>query len=64
MKPVIKSPRECRTILIKPEELKFRIFMCNKTKTELEGTHALKYIEWESRQKSKLSREKTEEKGL
>ncbi len=46
LKPVIKSPRECRTILIHPEDLKYRIFMCHKSKEELKGTKALEYIEW------------------
>jgi len=46
LQPVIKSPRECRTILIDPNTLKFRLFMCHKTKKELKGTFALKYIEW------------------
>lgn len=46
LKPVIKSPRECRTITIKPENLKYRIFMCHKSKAELHGTKALEYIEW------------------
>lgn len=32
LKPVIKSPRECKSILIKPEDLKFKIFMCHKAK--------------------------------
>lgn len=50
LKPVIKSPRECRTIVIKPEDLKYRIFMCHKSKEELEGTKALEYIEWGERQ--------------
>lgn len=46
LKPVIKSPRECRTIRIKAEDLRFRIFMCHKSKAELKGTNALAYIEW------------------
>jgi len=46
LKAVIKSPRECRTIIIKPEDLKYRIFMCHKSKEELEGTKALEYIMW------------------
>ena len=50
LKPVIKSPRECRSILIKPEELKYLIFICNKNKTELKGTKALEYIKWGERQ--------------
>jgi hypothetical protein len=50
LKPVIKSPRECRSIVIKLEELKYRIFMCRKSKAELKGTWALKYIEWGEKQ--------------
>ena len=54
LKPVIKSPRECESILIKPEDLKFKVFMCHKDKKDLKGTNALKYIEWgeESRRDS------------
>lgn len=46
LKPVIKSPRECDTILIDPKKLKYKVFMCNKPKSELKGTKALEYIEW------------------
>jgi hypothetical protein len=46
LKPVIKSPRECRSILIKPEDLRYKIFMCHRNKSELKGTAALEYIRW------------------
>jgi len=46
LKPVIKSPRECRSILIKPEDLRYKIFMCHKDKPALQGTAALDYIRW------------------
>ena len=46
LRPVIKSPRECKSILIKPEELKHKIFMCRKDREELRGAFALRYIEW------------------
>ena len=46
LKPVIKSPRECRSILIDPSQLKFKLFMCGADKTDLAGTAALEYIEW------------------
>ena len=46
LKPVIKSPRECKSILIDPSRLKFKLFMCGKDKEDLEGTAALEYIEW------------------
>jgi Eco57I restriction-modification methylase len=46
LQPAIKSPRECRSILIDPQALKFKLFMCHKTKEELKGTAALRYIAW------------------
>ncbi len=44
LKPVIKSPRECRSVVIREEDLKYRLFMCHKSKDELKGTKALAYI--------------------
>lgn len=44
--PVIKSPRECRSILIDPRTLKSKLFLCHKSKAELQGTKALAYIQW------------------
>ncbi|TRZ95011.1 MAG: hypothetical protein D4R82_02885 [Dehalococcoidia bacterium] len=46
LKPVIKSPRECKHILIDPSDLKYKLFMCHKDKKELEGTAAVEYIKW------------------
>jgi len=46
LKPVIKSPRECKRILIDPKDLKYKIFMCHKEKKDLKGTAALQYIKW------------------
>jgi len=46
LKPVIKSPRELKTIVVKEEDLKYRVFMCHKSKYELKGTYALEYIKW------------------
>ena len=46
LKPVIKSPRECKSILVDPKDLEFKVFMCHKEKSELKGTNALKYIQW------------------
>lgn len=45
LKPVIKSPRESKTILINPEKLKYWLFVCPYEKEEIKGTNALKYIE-------------------
>jgi len=53
LKTVIKSPRECKSILVNPKDLKYKIFICNKSKEELRGTNTLKYIEWGEKQKTK-----------
>ena len=53
LKPVIKSPRESKSILINLKDLKNRLFICNKSKAQLKGTNALKYIEWGEKQKTK-----------
>jgi methylase of polypeptide subunit release factors len=50
LQPVIKSPKECKSILIDPNTLKFKLFVCHKSKAELKGTAALKYIEWGEKQ--------------
>ncbi|TRZ54627.1 hypothetical protein D4Q76_02070 [archaeon] len=46
LKPVIKGPRECSSVFINPKQLKFKIFLCHKPKSELKNTTALKYIEY------------------
>jgi len=50
LKPVVKSPRECKTILIKPEDLKYKVLMVHKSKEELKGKKVLDYIEWGEKQ--------------
>jgi hypothetical protein len=50
LKPVIKSPRECKSILVKPGDLKYKVLMCHKTRDELKGTKVLEYIEWGQKQ--------------
>ncbi|MCX6308262.1 MAG: Eco57I restriction-modification methylase domain-containing protein [Bacteroidia bacterium] len=44
--PILKSPRECSTILIDSKILPHLLFYCHKEIAALEGTNALKYIEW------------------
>ena len=41
---VIKSPRECKSIVVKPKDLKYRVLMIHKDKKNLRGTNVLKYI--------------------
>ncbi len=50
LKPVIKSPRECKSIRVDPSQLKFKLFMCHADKAALAGTAALEYIEWGEKQ--------------
>lgn len=46
LKPVIKSPRECKGIIVDPKELENKVLMVHKVKKELEGMNVLKYINW------------------
>ena len=46
LKPVLKSPRECKSILVKPEDLSLKVLMVHKDKEGLAGTNVLKYIEF------------------
>ena len=43
---VIKSPKECKSIIINSQNLKYRILMIHKDKKSLKGTNVLKYIDW------------------
>ncbi|GAI91877.1 unnamed protein product, partial [marine sediment metagenome] len=43
---VIKSPRECKSIIVIPEDLKYRVLMIHKDKKKLKGTNVLKYIKY------------------
>ena len=46
LKPVIKSPRECKSILVDPSQLQFKLFMCHADQSALADTAALEYIKW------------------
>ena len=50
LKPVIKSPRECKSIRVDPSQLQFKLFMCHVDKAALAGTAALEYIKWGEKQ--------------
>lgn len=47
---VIKSPRECKSIIVNPDDLKYRVLMIHKDKKDLKGTNVLKYIQWGEQQ--------------
>ncbi len=42
---IIKSPRECKSIIVNPKDLKYLVLMIHKDKEDLKGTNVLKYIE-------------------
>ncbi|MEM5800993.1 MAG: Eco57I restriction-modification methylase domain-containing protein [Candidatus Aenigmatarchaeota archaeon] len=50
LKPVIKSPRELKTIIVNIEDLNNLVFMCHRPKSDLIGTKALEYIKWGEKQ--------------
>lgn len=54
LKPVIKSPRESEEVIIEPDALRYRIFMCHEDKAELHGLRALDYVKWGERQRYNL----------
>lgn len=43
---IIKSPRECKSIVIDPKDLKYRVLMIHKNRNQLKRTNVLKYIQW------------------
>ncbi|MCK4385755.1 MAG: hypothetical protein KAW52_05770, partial [candidate division Zixibacteria bacterium] len=46
LKPVIKSPRESNSILLKPDDLKFKALLLHQDKKDLRHKNVLKYIWW------------------
>lgn len=50
LRPVIKSPKECKRILVDTKDTKNKIFICHKNRKALEGTYALLYIKWGEKQ--------------
>ena len=46
LKPVIKSPRDVKSILIKEEDVHSKVLICPLSKEELKNKKVLKYINW------------------
>jgi len=46
LKPVVTSTKEIPTVFVDEKKLTRKIFVCDKSKKDLAGTHALKYIRW------------------
>jgi len=56
LKPVLKSPKEAKGILLKSKDVRCKVFLCHETKEDLRNRKqfgALKYIEWGEKQKTK-----------
>ena len=48
LKPIIKSPKECKWITIEENEITSKILICNKNKKDLINSEIIKYIQrWE-----------------
>jgi type I restriction-modification system DNA methylase subunit len=41
---IIKSPQECKSIIVKPDILKHRVLLINKVKKQLKGAQILRYL--------------------
>ncbi len=61
LRPLVSSPKECKSVYINEKELRNLVFICNNSKSELKGTNALKYIE--SSEKEEIVVKKGPEKG-
>ena len=46
LSPVMTTPQESRRLAITPSTLPYRLFTCDRVKTSLSGTGALRYIQW------------------
>jgi len=46
LRPVVTSTKEIPNIFVFEEDLSYKVFMCDKSRKELLGTNALKYIKW------------------
>ncbi len=38
--------RECKSIIVNPKDLRYRVLLIHKDKSDLKGTNVLRYIEW------------------
>jgi len=51
LKPVIKSPKDFKTIRIEPSSAKYKLFFCDKSRSKLGDKKVLDYIIWGERQR-------------
>lgn len=50
LKPVVKSPRELKSLVVRLEDLSHLVFMCHGREKELKDTEVWKYIKWGEKQ--------------
>lgn len=46
LKPIITSPKEIRSLTVKPKDIEFKVVLIDKKKEELKGKKVLDYIKW------------------
>lgn len=46
LRPLVKSPRDCPSLLIEAEQLTHRALVVHRSRRALAGTNALRYIQW------------------
>ena len=46
LKPVIKSPKECKTTVLELKKLKYKVLMCKKSKNAIKNFNVNSYIKW------------------
>jgi len=56
LKPVVTSPKKIKGLIIRQENIDEYLFLCHKSKKELEGTNALKYLEFGEKTRVKIER--------
>jgi len=56
LKPVVASPKKIKGLIVRSEDIDEYLFLCHKSRKELKGTNALKYIEFGEKIKVKIER--------
>lgn len=46
LRPIIRTPRECRSIFVDPGDLSCYLLVCNQAQRDLANTQVLEYIRW------------------
>ena len=46
LRPIIKTSRECKSIIVELKNMKYKVIVCRKSKNELNRSKLLDYIKW------------------